>query len=349
VPNGPTEILSPQQDATLSTIRERVGRDDQIGGALPVTLEHGVRAVRVRSLCGADLLIVLDRAMDVAHCSYRGVPLVWHGPGVVLPPEPGTLNDDAYERRFFGGLLTTCGLEAFGPPGRDEFGSWGQHGHINHCPAEEIAIRTDLDDAERFVEIRGVVRQARLFGEALRLERTWTMPRDGTRLRLHDRIVNEAGSAVPHMLLYHCNAGYPLLDESTRVAISQRSMRPRDDRAKAAIDVWNRGGAPDPHFEEQVFVCEAAAGDDGWAEGRFENAPLGIALAIRFRPEELPWCVLWRMLGVRDYVMAIEPANCETIEGRIVARERGTLPMLGAGEAKEYHLEFGFSDVTRRA
>ena len=209
-------------------------------------------------------------------------------------------------------------------------------------------MRTNLDDEEAFVEIRGVVRQARMFGEALRLDRCWTMSRDGTRLRLHDRVTNEGATAVPHMILYHCNAGYPLLDESMRVSITQRSMRPRDDQAKAGLDVWNRGGPPHAQFKEQVFIHEAAAGKDGWAEGRFENAALGAGLSIGFRPEELPWCVSWRMLGVRDYVMAIEPANCETIEGRIAARGRGTLPMIEAGETREYHVRFQFFDVVQR-
>lgn len=324
-------------------MRERLGRDDQVGGVMPVTLEHGVRAARLRSLGGIDALVVLDRAMDVAQCSFRGIPIVWHGPGSLLPPHPGTLDDDAFARRFFGGLVTTCGLEAFGPAGSDADGSWGEHGHVNHCPAEQVRMQCDLESEDAFVTLSGVVRQARLFGESLRLERSWVMSRDGTRLRLHDRVVNEGGTAVPHMLLYHCNAGYPLLDESTRVSITQRAMRPRDEQARAGLAVWNRGGPPDPHFKEQVFIHEAQAQDDGWAVARIENAKVNVALTIRFRTDTLPWCFSWRMLGTRTYVMAVEPANCETIEGRIAARQRGTLPMIEAGEKRDYQVEFLFA------
>jgi hypothetical protein len=324
-------------------MEERLGRDDQLGGITLVRLENGVRAARLRSCGGVDALVVLDRAMDVAHCSFRGMPLVWHGPGGVLPPHPGTLNDDEFERRFFGGLVTTCGLEAFGPSGSDQDGSWGTHGHVNHCAAEEIEMRCDPSDEQTFVTLRGVVRQARMFGEQLLLERTWEMPRDGNELRLHDRVVNQGGTAVPHMLLYHCNAGYPLLDESTTVWVDQHAMRARDETAAKAIDRWNVGGPPDPSFREEVFIHDAAAaGADGWAVARIENARLGVALAVHFRPDELPACMSWRMLGVRMYVMAVEPANCPTIEGRIEARKRGTLPMLGPGETRDYHLRFTF-------
>lgn len=325
-------------------IRERVGRDDQIGGIMPVRLDNGVRAAQITSCGGIDALIVLDRAMDVAHCAFGGVPLVWHGPGGIQPPHPGTMNDDTFERRFFGGLVTTCGLGAFGPAGSDVDGSWGQHGHINHCAAEEIEMRVDIESEDAFVTLRGVIRQARMFGESLRLDRTWTMSRGGTVLRLNDRITNEGGTAVPHMLLYHCNAGYPLLDESTRVSISQTAVRPRDEQARAGLAVWDCGAPPDPQFKEQVFIHDPVAGDDGWATARIENRERRLWFEVGFRPDQLPACFSWRMLGVRRYVMAVEPANCPTIAGRVAAREAGTLPMLAAGESREYQLIFRFGD-----
>lgn len=323
-------------------MRERLGRDDQLGGVIPVTLDGGVRALRASSCGGVDALVIVDRALDVAHCSYRGIPLVWHGPGPIVGPHPDAISTDEFNRTFFGGLLTTCGLDAFGPPGKDEFGAWGQHGHVNHYPADDVQVSTDVESEDAFVQIRGVVRQGRLFGEHLRLERSWTMSRDGAVLRLHDRVTNDGGASTPHMILYHCNAGYPLLDESTRVSVTASAMRPRDAQAQEGLAQWDRGGPPQPGFKEQTFIHTARAGEDGWAEARVENARLGVALALRFRPEELPACITWRMLGVRDYVMAIEPANCETIEGRIAARERGTLPMLEPGESRDYHQEFHF-------
>ncbi len=128
-------------------LRERIGRDDQLGGIMPLRLENGVRAARIQTLGGIDALVILDRAMDIAHCSFLGVPLVWHGAGGILPAHPGTLSEDEFQRRFFGGLLTTCGLEAFGPAGSDEFGTWGPHGHVNHIAAEEITTRDDFGRA----------------------------------------------------------------------------------------------------------------------------------------------------------------------------------------------------------
>ena len=322
--------------------RERIGRDDQLGGITPMRLENGVRAARIQTLGGIDALVIVDRAMDVARCSFMGIPLVWHGPGGILPPHPGTLGEDAFERRFFGGLVTTCGLEAFGPAGSDAYGSWGEHGHVNHLAAEELSVRTILDAPEPFLELSGVVTQARMFGESLRLERTWRAALTGNVLALHDVVSNEGANAVPHMLLYHCNAGYPLVDENAEVVLSQSAMEPRDDDARRGLSQWNRGAPPQRGFKEQVFIHTPKADGDGWSVAGVRNASLGRGFAVHFRPDELQACFSWRMLAPRTYVLAVEPANCPTIQGRIAAQAAGTLPLLQPGETREYHVRFVF-------
>lgn len=294
------------------------------------------------SMGGLHATFVLDRAMDVVDCSFRGMPLVWRAPGDLLPAHPGTLSDDAFQRRFFGGLVTTCGLTAFGPAGSDEDGTWGQHGHVNHCPAKDVCVQTNIESENDFAQLRGVVRQARLFGESLRLERSWTMNRSGTLLWLRDCVTNESPHRVPHMILYHCNAGYPLLDERLRVRISQRSMRPRDEQAREGLAHWDCGGPPEQVFAEQVFIHEPVAENDGYAVAELANDGNGLGFAVRFRPEQLPACMSWKMLESGTYVMAVEPANCPTIEGRIAARRDGTLPFLESGETREYELRFTF-------
>jgi hypothetical protein len=326
-------------------LRDRIGSDDQLGGVTEFRLQNGVRVARLQTSGGIDALLNVDRAMDVAQLSFGGTPLVWHGPGGLLPSHPATLDDDAFQRQFFGGLVTTCGLEAFGPAGEDRYGSWGTHGHINHCAADAIATRVDFERDPPSIELRGTVRQVRMFGESLRLERAWTAELNGTALRLHDRVVNDGGATVPHMLLYHCNAGYPLVDEHAEVYVSHDSVEPRDDVSRAALGVWNRGGPPLRNFHEEVFVHTPRAEANGWARAGIRNRKLrgGVGFTVRYRPEQLCVCFSWRMLGVRTYVLSVEPANCPTIEGRLEARRRGTLPMIEPGESREYDLEFSFT------
>lgn len=326
----------------------RLGRAEQLGGVTAVQYEdgsaRGMRGLLVRTPSGFEFECLPDRALDVPRAYFKGTSLAWQAPAGVVREAVYAPDGDAFERSFFGGLVTTCGLMAFGPPGRDRFGSWGQHGRINHLAAESVAHRVVCEGAQRWVEITGVVREASLFGHCLRLERTWRIAFDSPVLHLHDRVTNEGGTAAPHMLLYHCNAGYPLLDENMRLDVSQHAMHPRDAAAAAGLAQWDRGGPPDAQFKEQVFVHQPVALQDGCAVAMMSNRKLangrGLALVVRFDPVQLPALFTWRMLGVRDYVMAVEPANCPTIEGRVAAGERGTLPFLEPGETRNYDLRF---------
>ena len=43
-------------------------------------------------------------------------------------------------------------------------------------------------------------------------------------------------------------------------------------------------------------------------------------------------------MGVRDYVLGLEPGNC-TPEGRNIMREKGLLTILKPNEKKNYHVK----------
>lgn len=327
-------------------LRRRAGDLRRLAGVTSIRFEDGrsdgVRALELRNGCGLCATLVTDRALDALELNYCGVPLTWLGPGGLTSPHSYVPTVEEFERGFFGGLVTTCGLTAFGPPGSDRWGSWSQHGRVNWLPAQDVATSVEWEVPVPRIQVEGVVREARMFGENLRLERSWTMPIGINRVVLRDRVTNDGGAPVPHMLLYHCNAGYPLLDEDTFWTVSQTAVAPRDDEAAKAITAWNRGGNPEHDFREQVFIHEPKANADGWAFATVCNPRLGngLSLTVSYRPDQLPALFTWRMLGYGTYVMAAEPANCPTIDGRIEAQRQGTLPMLEPGESREYELQF---------
>ena len=332
-------------------LNERVGDTQQLGGIRPFTFAdgraRGVRGFDVRTGAGLSFTSVADRALDICSAEFRGIPLAWHAPtGVAAPtyyqPQPGD-----FERNFFGGLFTTCGLANFGPAGSDTYGTFGMHGRVNHLPAQDVCARTIQDGQESTLEISGTIFEAQMFGESLRLDRRLRVAFGSNRLALHDTVTNEGGTRRPHMLLYHCNMGFPLLDVGSRLHLSQISMRPRDAQAQRGIGEWDRGGLPDPQFAEQVFIHEPAP-REGRAQAIMVNRELddgrGIALRITYDVAQLPAIFTWRMLGVKTFVMGIEPANCATIEGRVQAGRDGTLPFLDPGESRSYDVSFDVLD-----
>ena len=333
---------------TQAEIVARIGRISQLGGIRPLRYDDGrardVRAFDVRTGTGLQFTCVADRALDIVSAEYRGIPLAWQAPAGLAAPAYYDGAQGGFARSFFGGLLTTCGLTAFGPPGEDQWGEWGQHGRINQLPSEEVSSRTRWEDDSCILEISGTVRETRLFGEDLRLERTWRAQLGSNRIELVDRVINDGSGSSPHMILYHCNIGFPLLAEDSRVYVSHRSVVPRDAEARKGLDHWDRGGRPDAEFAEQVFTHEPVALDDGWAVAAMVaphlNDERGLALVIRFRPEELPALFTWRMLGVKTYVMGLEPANCPTILGRVAAAQQGVMPFIEPGDVRTYRLSF---------
>lgn len=326
----------------------RLGRLEQLGGVTAFRYDdgaaRGMRGLLVRTATGLEVEVLPDRGLDIPRAYFRGTALAWQAPAGIVPSAVYAPAGDAFERAFFGGLVTTCGLTAFGPAGEDRWGRWGQHGRIDHVAAEDVSYRVVTLEGRKEIEVRGTMREASLFGAVLRLDRCWRIGLETSTIALYDRVVNEGGTTTPHMLLYHCNAGYPLLDDDTRLEIAQSEVRPRDDAARRGLPEWNRAGAPQGDFEEQVFIVEPVVDSAGYASARFVNPRLeggrGLGLRIQWDASTLPALFTWRMLGVRQYVMSVEPANCPTIEGRIAAAERGTLPFLEPGESRSYHLRF---------
>lgn len=332
--------------ASFSELRHRVGDLRRLAGVTPIRFcdggAEGVRALELRNGNGLSVTLIVDRALDALELCQGGVPLTWSGPGGLMSPRSYVPTVEEFQRTFFGGLVTTCGMTAFGPPGTDQWGTWSQHGRVNWLAAEDVCAAIDWNASAPEIRVSGVVREARMFGEDMRLDRTWVMPVGGNHLILRDRVTNDGGRTEPHMMLYHCNAGYPLLDESTVWTVSGTSVTPRDDEAARAITSWNLGGPPQADFREQVFVHRPEPDDGGWAHATVSNRHLfgGVSLRIDYQPAQLPALFTWRMLGYGTYVMAAEPANCPTIAGRIQAQRDHTLPMLEPGASRYYELRF---------
>ncbi len=77
------------------------------------------------------------------------------------------------------------------------------------------------------------------------------------------------------MLLYHINAGYPLLDEEAEILIPARKTTPRDADAKRQMENWSTMEAPVDNETEAVFLHELYAEENGKTEVAVINPKLG--------------------------------------------------------------------------
>ena len=330
-------------------LRRRVGSMDQIAGIRLVELADGRerpgRAAMVHTGSGFEFTVLIDRCLDVAAASFCGQAMGGRSKVGDAAPQYYEHDGKNWLRSYFGGLVATCGLINVGAPSARsaELGS-GLHGRIGNTPAQNLSIVQEWRGADYVLQITGTMRETTVFGENLTLTRTISTKLGETRFWIHDVVTNDGFNATPYMLLYHCNIGWPALDEGACMISPTRRIAPRDDAARDGADEWGSFSGPIHEYAEKVYYHEIVPDDEGWAavaivNGKPENAGL-FGACVRYRPEQLPRFVQWKQLGEQDYVVGLEPCNCG-VEGRDVDEAHGLLHTLAPGEEQHVDIEFG--------
>ena len=130
------------------------------------------------------------------------------------------------------------------------------------------------------------------------------------------------------------NMGYPLLDEESIVNIASGNVAPRDDHAANDIDNWMNMEKPTPGYQERCYyhTMKTVKGHASVFQPKHN-----VGVSIDYDSTELDCFVEWKMMGVRDYVLGLEPGNA-TPDGRNICREKGMLKFLKPGEKKVYSI-----------
>lgn len=327
----------------------KISSPAQLGGIELMVLENGpargTRIAWINTGSGLRFKVVIDRGMDIADAFFNQFGLAWLSHAGITSPQPSYNKGVDWLQGFGGGLLTTCGLTHVGGPEQDEFGQRGLHGEYSNQPAElQSIIQPDPAKGRMDMGITGITRIAPLFGPALELKRTITCTIGRPVIRIHDEVVNIGNTSAPHMLLYHCNFGWPLVDEGTDL-LWNGDCKPRFESADNLIfrDGHNFRKCPAPMKEhsasgEEVGIIDPIPDVSGTCSCGLYNSKIGLGLALRFRKEELPWLTNWQHWGRGEYVTALEPGTHPPI-GQAQARKDKTLVFLAPGERRDYHLE----------
>ena len=331
---------------TRKQLLRRVGDVSQLGGTRMVELQEGnqrgVRAVDFATGTGFQFTVLLDRGMDIGSASWCGRSLVWHAmPGPVHPAffeEPGL----GFLRTFHGGLLCTCGLTYAGAPCTDEGEELGLHGRVSHIPARHVCLDAEWQGDDYVFWVKGAVREASVFGPNLVLTRKVSARLGEDRLLVEDRIVNEGFEPTPLMVLYHVNAGFPVVDKATELIAPSLDAAPVTDYAASIGDRWAEFTGPKPGVEEACYRHTLAADADGKVVVALVNRKLdgGFGYTLEFRRDQLPHFTEWKMMGEGMYVVGTEPCLMP-LYPRSELRERGELPVLQPGEERRIDLEIG--------
>lgn len=340
-----------EREWTRQELLARVGRLEQIAGIRLVEggdgAERGVRLLRCWSGAGFDFEILVDRGFDIGGAWMGGRPLAWSSPVGLVGPwycEPAGIG---WFRGFPGGLVSTCGLDHTLLGGADDATvfnyphrateTYGLHGRYTGLPARlaGYGVSWDRDDCVLWAE--GEVLQAALFGEQLLLKRRVEADLGGVSLRITDTVTNIGPTPCPHMMLYHCNVGFPVVDAGSELVYPSG---PGTCVSAASSPDYLELTGPSADFVEECYEHDMRSGPDGLVGAAVVNRAIGLGVFQRYERSALPRHITWRQLGTVAYVVAMEPSTNRDA-GRFDARQRGELTHLAPGEARRYRLEIG--------
>jgi hypothetical protein len=220
--------------------------------------------------------------------------------------------------------------------------TYGVHDRMAMLPGQLLRYGERWDGDECILEAEGRVVQAQAYGENLALTRRYTAKLGETRFFLHDEIENAGFLSTVHMLLYHINIGFPVVDEGSElVAPVKRPPSIPAGLPESDPNEYRRFITPQKDWLLQGFELDMAAEADG-------SVPVGIVnrdnfgVYVIYNQRQMPQYLEWRMMGEGQYAVGIEP--CTNTFGRDIARQLGQMITLQPGDKRIYDLEVGVLD-----
>src|SRR5205807_9729488 len=189
----------------------------------------------------------------------------------------------------------------------------------------------------------GEVRQAAIFGEHLRLRRRIETDLGSNAIRLIDTVTNHGFDQTPHMLLYHINLGWPLVDADARLVAPIARTRFSTESVQRQRVSYQRFPEPQTGFVEQVYTHDLVASEDGRLTAAVINERLQMGVQVEWSADEFPYFFEWLHLREGAYAVGLEPSTHD-VGGDAAARADGSMIWLAAGASRAYHTNFTVLD-----
>lgn len=313
--------------------------------------ERGVRVIEMRSGGGLEAEIVVDRGFDIGRLAINGTTVSWHAPGGYAAPWLVEAQGEQGQGflRAMSGFLSTCGYDHIRQPETEAADlaplhptaqiNYPLHGSGAHQPARLIGYGIDEDAECPVLWAEGEVTQSMQFRGALRLRRRIEIPLGGDTLSLCDRVSNIGAFPMTSMMLYHCNLGYPLIDDATILSMEdvQEVWHSQDH------DIYAPFGPPLSDFVSELSVHRPNAPGE-MAHVRVNNPTRGLTLTLGYDTATLPALQLLRLRGAGLYMLGIEPGSTGH-RSRSAARAADELPVLAPGASRAFALDLRLSQT----
>lgn len=311
-------------------------------------LEGRAEGMKVLEVKAGELYFTAaeDKCLDIIELSYKGINLNFLSKPGIQNRQTYDMNGYQAQKSIMGGLFFTCGTDNVGTPDLTEESPLPMHGSLRSTPAEHVCGDAFWENDSYKIRISGEMRQAQLFGGNVVLRRTIEIQLGSNIIHIHDEFENQSFEEAPFMILYHFNAGYPLLDEGCKVQIPSKKavLREESNENKATVLPWQEVCAPIDGTLEQVFFHDTNTDEQGNTFASVVNEKLGLGLKIHFNKNQLPRLTQWKSMASGDYAMGLEPCNC-FVNGQQWEREYGDLKTLKSSEKRCIDIKIEILDL----
>ena len=346
----------------------------QLGGIRTGTLDapaagggEDVRVAFFDTGSGLRFTVALDRGGDLVDAAFNDCALAYLSPNGLRPPNAAHHRENEWLRNWPGGLVTTCGPEYIGGSRTEAGAVTSLHGRFSNTPAAVVSLSNPDPRRGRLeMELALVIRDTRVFGPNYEVRRRIRCALGRPEIVIEDEVENCGDTACAHHWLYHCNLGYPLLDEGARFIYRGRAQYwqvpapPGGDILRViSVAKMNRlKRVPAPLAEhagggERGVIVEVPPARDGVCRVGLINARRSLGLELAYPSAALPRLAHWQHYGPRgSYVSGLEPFHGSLL-GSARDRDRQFHPTLVPGESRRYRLQLtvrrGAAELSRLA
>ena len=309
--------------------------------------QEGVMLVEIDT--GAmKITVVPTRGMNVLQAVAGDVRLGWHSPvkEVVNPSfiELTGRNGLGWLEGF-NELVTRCGYEWVGHPGKDTDGTLlTLHGLAANIPASKVVLSVD-EKPPYTIRLKGLLREQAFKKVDYVIDTELNTVPGATAFTVHDRLTNQGDYPKEYQALYHSNFGAPLLEKDAKFAAPVREVSPFNDYAGKLLSTWQTYQDRTKDFDEVVYNVFPYGDENGNTLTMVHNAAGTLGASIAYNVNALPAFSLWKNMDTdaQGYVTGMEPGTSFSYN-RKYQRDLKLVPTIGPKEHRDFILTYSLLD-----